>query len=77
MSKILIFLIKKYQSIPGRWHSYCKFQPTCSQYAIGVLKEFGFVKGIFLILKRIIRCNPFGSGGYDPIPVRGGKNGKN
>ena len=77
MKDILIFLIRLYQKIPGRWHHYCKFQPTCSNYAIGVLSEFGFVKGMYLIIKRIIKCNPFSTGGYDPIPLKGGNNGKN
>ena len=77
MAKFIIFLIKKYQSIPGRWHHYCKFQPTCSNYFIGVLQEFGFFKGMYLGIKRIIKCNPLGSGGYDPIPLKGGKNEKN
>jgi len=77
MKHVIIFLIKRYQGIPGRWHHYCKFQPTCSQYAIGVLSEFGFFKGMYLSIKRIIKCNPFSNGGYDPIPLKGGKNGKN
>ena len=69
MKYILIFLIKIYQKIPGSWHGYCKFQPTCSSYAIGVLNEFGFFRGSFLMIKRILRCNPWNSGGYDPIPI--------
>ena len=68
MKYILIFLIKIYQKIPGPWHGYCKFQPTCSNYAIGVLTEFGFFKGTYLMIKRILRCNPWSNGGYDPIP---------
>ena len=64
MKYILIFLIKIYQKIPGPWHGYCKFQPTCSNYAIGVLKEFGFFKGSFLMIRRILRCNPWNKGGY-------------
>ena len=68
MKYVLIYLIKIYQKIPGPWHNNCKFQPTCSNYAIGVLTEFGFFKGIYLMIKRILRCNPWNSGGYDPIP---------
>ena len=68
MKKLLIYLIKLYQGIPGPWHNYCKFQPTCSNYAIGVLTEFGLIKGLYLTIKRIINCNPWSSGGYDPIP---------
>ncbi len=77
MKYILIGLIKLYQKTPGNWHGYCKFQPTCSNYAIGVLREFGFFKGTYLAIKRIMRCNPRCSGGYDPIPLKGGNNGKN
>ena len=70
MKYILIFLIRIYQKIPGPWHGYCKFQPTCSNYAIGVLKEFGFFKGSFLMIRRILRCNPWNKAGYDPIPLK-------
>ena len=70
MKYILIWLIKGYQKIPGNWHNYCKFRPTCSEYAIGVLNEFGFFKGTYLSIKRIIRCNPRSKGGYDPIPIK-------
>ena len=69
MKKLIIYLIKKYQAIPGRWHHYCKFQPSCSNYTIGVLTEFGLVKGMYLAITRIIKCNPFSKGGYDPIPL--------
>mgnify|MGYP003308102556 CR=1 FL=1 len=68
MKYILIFLIRIYQKIPGPWHNNCKYQPTCSNYAIGVLNEFGFIKGGYLMIKRILKCNPLCKGGYDPIP---------
>jgi len=67
---IVIFLIRIYQKIPGPWHMYCKYKPTCSEYAIGVFSEFGFFKGLYLSCKRIMRCNCFRRGGYDPIPQR-------
>ena len=70
MKNGLIYLIKKYQKIPGPWHNHCKYQPTCSNYAIGVLEEFGFIKGCFLMIYRILRCNPFSKGGYDPVPCK-------
>ena len=76
MKYIAIFLIKVYQHIPGSWHGSCKFQPTCSEYAIGCFRKFGFIKGLILSTKRILRCNPINNGGYDPIPISGGKNGK-
>lgn len=77
MKYIAIYLIKLYRRIPGNWHNYCKYQPTCSEYMIGCLEEFGFIKGLYLGIKRIIRCNPKAVGGYDPIPMRGGKDEKN
>ena len=70
MKYVLIYLIKIYQKIPGPWHDSCKFKPTCSNYAIGVLEEFGFFKGTWLTIKRILRCNPWNKGGYDPIPCK-------
>ena len=77
MKYIIIFLIKIYQKIPGPWHGYCKFRPTCSEYAIGCLHEFGFFKGMYLSIKRIMRCNPKGIGGYDPIPFKESSNERN
>ena len=70
MKHVMIWLIKIYQKIPGPWHDCCKFKPTCSNYAIGVLQEFGFIKGTYLSIKRILRCNYFSRGGYDPIPKK-------
>lgn len=70
MKYVLIHLIKFYQKIPGPWHNSCKYQPTCSNYAIGVLDRFGFFKGSYLMIKRIIKCNPWSNGGYDPIPKK-------
>lgn len=46
----------------------CRFFPTCSAYGIEALKRFGTVKGGYLTIKRIVRCNPFSAGGYDPVP---------
>lgn len=73
MKYIAIFFIKIYQKIPGNFHNYCIFKPTCSDYAIGVFREFGFIKGFYLSIKRILRCNPRNSGGYDPIPINNKK----
>lgn len=67
MKKILIYLIKLYQKIPGDFHNYCRYTPTCSNYAIEAIDEYGALKGSILSIKRILRCNPFGSYGYDPV----------
>lgn len=68
MKKLSIYLIKLYQKIPGIWHFNCRYYPTCSQYAIEAIEEYGFFGGWYLAIKRIIRCNPFGRYGYDPVP---------
>ncbi|WP_407429533.1 membrane protein insertion efficiency factor YidD [Treponema sp.] len=46
----------------------CRFYPTCSAYALEALKKHGAVKGMYLSTKRILKCTPFHSGGYDPVP---------
>ena len=48
--------------------SACRFSPTCSMYAIEAVEKHGLVNGLFLAIKRILRCNPFCKGGYDPVP---------
>lgn len=48
--------------------SCCRYRPTCSQYALEVIKKYGSIKGSFLAIKRILKCNPFFKGGYDPVP---------
>lgn len=70
MKKIIIKFIKIYQITPLHSHSYCRFTPTCSQYMIEAIEQFGIIKGIYLGIKRILRCNPFGKTGYDPVPVK-------
>ena len=67
MKKIIISLIKKYQKIPGRFHYHCKFYPTCSEYMIESIEKYGTVKGLFLGIKRIFKCNPFTKGGIDLV----------
>lgn len=47
-------------------HGYCRFRPTCSQYAIASLEKYGFLKGGLKALWRVLRCNPWNKGGYDP-----------
>lgn len=67
---ILTNLIKLYQKLPLHAHSKCRFYPTCSNYMSESLKEYGFFKGTYLGIKRIIRCHPFGKYGYDPVPKK-------
>lgn len=68
MKNIIISGIKIYQNIPGPWHNMCRHVPTCSNYMIEAIEEYGTFKGMVLGMKRILRCNPFGTSGYDPVP---------
>lgn len=70
MKHILIRSIRIYQKIPGSFHLKCRFTPTCSNYAIEAIERFGVLKGSFLTLKRILKCNPLGPSGYDPVPKK-------
>ncbi len=69
ITKLLIIIIKFYKlALSPLLPSACRFYPTCSVYTIGALHRYGPVKGLFLSLKRILRCHPFCEGGYDPVP---------
>jgi len=71
MKKILIKLIKLYQILPLHSHSHCRFYPTCSNYAIEALETHGAIKGSFLTIKRILRCNPLNKkSGIDLVPPK-------
>lgn len=70
MKYILLGFIRVYQMIPGSWHGMCKHIPSCSNYGIEAIREYGSIKGSYLTILRIIRCNPFSKGGYDPVPRR-------
>ena len=70
MKYFLMGLIKIYQLIPGPWHKLCRYTPTCSEYIIISLKRFGSFKGSLIGIKRLLRCAPWGSMGYDPVPER-------
>ncbi len=67
MKKILIKLIDLYQISPLKTHSLCRYTPTCSQYMKEAIIEYGTTKGMYLGIKRILRCNPLGGSGYDPV----------
>lgn len=68
MKRTLIFLIKLYRKyISPLKPACCRFYPTCSQYAIEAIEKYGALIGGFMAIKRILRCNPFNKGGYDPV----------
>ena len=67
--KLTKSVIKAYQKLISPFFKpACRFQPTCSQYAMEALDRFGFFKGIYLALTRILRCNPLFDFGHDPVP---------
>ena len=67
MKYLLIKLIRGYQKIPGNFHNSCRHIPTCSNYGIDAINEYGSFKGSYLTFKRVINCNPWGTTGYDPV----------
>lgn len=69
MKRPLIWLIRLYQKyISSKTPPQCKYYPTCSHYGIQAIERFGAFKGTALTFWRILRCNPFSRGGYDPVP---------
>lgn len=67
---MLLGLIRGYQKVisPGLPPDTCRFYPSCSHYGYQAIYKFGAIKGTFLAIKRVLRCNPFNPGGYDPVP---------
>ncbi len=71
MKKILVALIKFYRKfISSSVKAHCIYTPSCSVYALEVLQKHNIFVSVFLIIGRIIRCNPFAKGGFDPPPDR-------
>lgn len=69
MKKFILAMIRFYQrAISPYTRPCCRFTPTCSQYAVEAVTKYGALKGSFLAIKRVLRCNPFFKGGYDPVP---------
>lgn len=71
MKYILIKLVQIYQKIPGRFHQSCRHVPTCSNYALEAIEVYGAFHGSILAIKRILKCQPFGTSGLDPVPKKG------
>ncbi|MFV1995828.1 MAG: membrane protein insertion efficiency factor YidD [Verrucomicrobiales bacterium] len=79
MRVILIALIRVYQYTLSPFIAFvsggrcCRFEPTCSHYAIEAIRVHGCIKGPWLGLRRILRCHPWGGSGFDPVPAKAGR----
>lgn len=70
-ARILSLPVKAYRLIFSPWVGHnCRYQPTCSAYALEALEKHGAIKGGWLAARRILRCHPWGKSGYDPVPAR-------
>jgi putative membrane protein insertion efficiency factor len=69
MKQAAVLVIRFYQNAISPWlPRACRYYPTCSAYAIEAIERHGFLRGVLLAVKRILRCHPFHAGGYDPVP---------
>jgi putative membrane protein insertion efficiency factor len=69
MTRALLALIRGYRYLLSPWWGgNCRFTPTCSEYAIQSLQQYGALKGSWLALRRLLRCHPWHPGGFDPVP---------
>lgn len=71
MARVAMILIRFYQrAISPLLPSSCRFEPSCSHYGYEAFAKHGFFRGGYLTVRRVLRCNPFHPGGYDPVPER-------
>ena len=67
--RMLLWMIRFYRVNLSPMHQpCCRFIPTCSQYALEAVEKYGAIKGGYLAIRRVLRCNPLCKGGYDPVP---------
>lgn len=78
MARVLIFLIQSYRFLVSPFlPSACRFHPSCSAYAVEAIRKHSVGPGLWLVLRRLLKCHPFHPGGFDPIPVRTGEGTEN
>jgi putative membrane protein insertion efficiency factor len=71
LARVLIGLVRLYRFVRSGAAPVCRYEPTCSAYALSALRGHGAVRGSWLALRRLGRCHPWGAFGYDPVPVGG------
>lgn len=70
MQALLLGVVRAYRLLLSPWlGAGCRFEPTCSVYALGVLQNHGAAAGSYLVLSRLARCQPWCAGGHDPVPT--------
>jgi len=69
LSGTAVYIIKLYKLLISPWlPASCRYYPTCSDYSVQAIKQFGILRGGYLAARRILSCNPFGGSGFDPVP---------
>jgi len=69
MTRLMLLAIRAYRYLLSPWWgNQCRFDPTCSEYAIGAIQEHGALRGGWLALRRLTKCHPWHRGGFDPVP---------
>ena len=71
MRELICIAIRGYQLVVSPWlPPCCRHEPSCSEYALTAVRRFGAARGAWLVAGRLLRCQPFGTFGYDPVPAR-------
>ena len=71
MRRVIIGAIRGYQLVVSPWlPPACRYEPSCSEYALTAVRRFGATRGVWLSVRRLLRCHPLGSCGHDPVPAR-------
>lgn len=70
LARAMRSMIRTYQNVRAGRPSPCRFEPSCSSYAVEAIEVHGGLRGGWLAVRRIARCNPFGGSGWDPVPLR-------
>ena len=71
MRHVLVAIIRMYQLVSRFTPATCRFKPSCSEYAAQAILHYGALRGMWMALKRLLRCHPWAAGGYDPVAIPG------